>query len=95
MDARELAFADGAIDAIVDKACVDALSCSEGFDSELSGIPRVAAECARVLRPGGGLVVLSFNGPQTMLPLLERPEWDLRHRPQGGNIWIYSARKHA
>ena len=48
-----------------------------------------------MLRPGGGLIVLSFNAPTTMLPLLERPDdWTLSHRPQGGNVWIYTARRH-
>ena len=92
-DMRAL-FADESIDVIVDKACVDALSCSDGFDSQKLGLPAVAAECARILAPGGGWLVVSFNQPSIMLPLLERPEWDVAHRSQRGNVHLYTARKH-
>ena len=52
-DARELPLPD---------ACVDGVICGFGLRN-VPELPRAVAECARVLRPGGRLVVLDFFKP--------------------------------
>ena len=53
-DARELPLAD---------QCVDGIICGFGLRN-VPEVHRAVAECARVLRPGGRLVVLEFFQPQ-------------------------------
>ena len=52
-DARDLPFGDASVDAII---------CGFGLRN-VPELPRALAECARVLRPGGTLVVLDFFQP--------------------------------
>ena len=59
-DARELPLAD---------QCVDGIICGFGLRN-VPELPRAVAECARVLRPGGRLVVLEFFQPQGFVPRL-------------------------
>jgi ubiquinone/menaquinone biosynthesis methyltransferase len=56
-DARELPLEDSSVDAII---------CGFGLRN-VPELPRAIAECARVLRPGGVLVVLDFFQPKSWL----------------------------
>jgi len=56
-DARELPLEDASVDAII---------CGFGFRN-VPELSRAIAECARVLRPGGTIVVLDFFRPMTPL----------------------------
>ena len=55
-DARELPFPDASFDAIL---------CGFGLRN-VPELPRAIAECARVLRPGGRLVILELCKPETL-----------------------------
>jgi len=59
-DARELPLPDASVDGII---------CGFGLRN-VPELPRAIAECARVLRPGGRLVVLEFFQPHWWLPSL-------------------------
>ena len=59
-DARELPLPDQSVDAII---------CGFGLRN-VPDLPRAIAECARVLRPGGRIVVLDFFQPQTWISRL-------------------------
>lgn len=59
-DARELPFEDASMDAII-----------AGFGlRNVPELPRALAECSRVLRPGGRIVVLDFFQPVGLMPRL-------------------------
>lgn len=59
-DARDLPFDDASVDAII---------CGFGLRN-VPELPRALAECARVLRPGGTLVVLDFFQPVGLISKL-------------------------
>lgn len=77
MDMRSLeGFGDGSFDCVVDKAAMDALMCDEGSPWDPSeGTKRDAhlmcLACARVLVPGGRLVMISFAQPHFRRRYLE------------------------
>ena len=71
-DARETGLETGRFSAIVDKGTLDAICSGEGYDYEAG---RLAAECKRLLAPGGVWVCVSLLPPAVLLPLLERQEW--------------------
>jgi ubiquinone/menaquinone biosynthesis C-methylase UbiE len=56
MDARNLTFADGAFQGVVEKGTIDALKSGMG-----ATIPAVLAEIARVLASGGAFVSISHD----------------------------------
>jgi SAM-dependent methyltransferase len=58
------AFADASFDAVIDKGTLDSLLC--GDNSTANGA-RYLSEAARVLRPGGALVVVSYGTPDNRL----------------------------
>ena len=76
-DARRLPLADDSVDAIV-----------SGFG--LRNVPEVevaVAECSRVLRPGGRLVVLDFFRPETLIARILQGSWNRLVVPLIGG-WI-------
>jgi SAM-dependent methyltransferase len=87
-DVRATRFGTGSFRAIVDKGTLDALLCSEGFDYEAG---RVAAECARLLAPGGVWACISLSPPETVLPLLKRDEWSSLSAEPLGAIHVFTA----
>ena len=60
----------------------------KGFDYEAG---RVAAECARLLAPGGVWACISLSPPETVLPLLKRDEWSSLSAEPLGAIHIFTA----
>lgn len=93
MDACSLTFDDNCFDIAVDKGTLDAIACSEAFDWLL---PRMAGSVARVLRPGGTWVCVSFTPPEIALPLLEEcAGWRVNvQRLEEELLWVYVGRKH-
>mmetsp|Transcript_16487 Transcript_16487/g.35724 ORF Transcript_16487/g.35724 Transcript_16487/m.35724 type:complete len:233 (+) Transcript_16487:134-832(+) len=93
-DARQLSrdLGRNAFAAIVDKATLDAIACSDGWDYEVG---LVAAELVRVLRPGGKWLCISLTPPAVLLPILSRADWaSLTCEPWNG--WnLYRGRTHA
>ena len=67
MDATRLGLRGRCVDVVVDKCTLDAMFCDD--DAE-SGIPAMADEVRRVLRPRGVWLVLSLNPPREVVPLL-------------------------
>jgi ubiquinone/menaquinone biosynthesis C-methylase UbiE len=72
-DGLSLPWADGALDAVLMTFTLELFDTAE--------IPLVLAECRRVLRPGGRIVVLAVSkeGPQDMA--IKAYEWTHRHFP--------------
>jgi SAM-dependent methyltransferase len=71
MDARELRFAEGSFDAVIDKGTFDAIVCTPDDNA----VAKACAEVARVLGPGGLFVSVSLAPPRRRLPLLKHPAW--------------------
>lgn len=82
-------FEEATFNAAVDKGTLDAIACSEGFDWS---VPRMARGLARVLRPGGTWVCLSFTPPKLVLPLLECDEWHVEVE-RLASFWMYVGTK--
>lgn len=61
MNASRLDFGTGSFDVIIDKSTLDALESNAALLAEAIG------EARRVLRPGGVLLSITFNGPQLRL----------------------------
>ena len=69
MDCCDLrAFPDATFDAVLDKATLDSLLCGEASTATTK---RYVTEVARVLKPGGAFVVMSFGAPEIRTPYLE------------------------
>lgn len=81
-DARALPLPDRSVDAIL---------CGFGLRN-VPELPRALAECARVLRPGGVLVVLEFFQPTGWLPRLLQASYNRVVMPAlGGLLTGYGA----
>jgi len=72
-DAEQLPYADESMDAVVMNFTL------ELFDTP--DIPRVLAECVRVLRPGGRIVVVGVSKEGKRGMILAAFEWTHRHFP--------------
>ena len=68
MDMCSMGFADATFDAVLDKAALDSLLCGE---SSTANSGRYVKEVARVLKPGGVFIVVSFGAPENRLSYLE------------------------
>jgi SAM-dependent methyltransferase len=64
-DATALPFPDAAFALVIDKGVCDALDCGDGGQPARAAL----AEAARVLRPGGALVLASCRDPAARAPL--------------------------
>jgi ubiquinone/menaquinone biosynthesis C-methylase UbiE len=96
MDATALTFPDAYFDAVIDKGTLDSLLCGENSTANAS---KMCAEMARVLKPGGNYMVISYGNPESRLAYLEKEEYKWRvtahtlrkchfllYRPTGSHI---------
>ncbi|TKA79859.1 hypothetical protein B0A49_01567 [Cryomyces minteri] len=98
MDVRKLAFEDGSYDVAIDKATLDAMlygSLWDPPDEVKANIKAYVDEIARVLRPGGKWLYITWRQPHFIKPLLQRPDvWTLEvetlaDEPGGGGMLEY------
>ena len=68
MNVCSLGYPDASFDAVVDKATLDSILCGENSTAN-SG--RYVKEVARVLKPGGVFIIVSFGAPENRLSYLE------------------------
>lgn len=73
-----LTQSDRSFHAVVDKGTLDSLLCG---DSATAACAKYCAEIARVLKPGGRFIIVSYGPPEHRLPLLENEEyeWSVTH----------------
>ena len=95
MDMRALTFPDGAFDAVVDKATLDALLCEARGDAwnpapaVVADAERAVAEAWRVLRPGGRLLYLTFGQPHFRRRYFDAVPWTASHMHVLGDAFHY------
>jgi SAM-dependent methyltransferase len=81
MDVRELDLPDAAVDIAVDKGTLDAFvhgSLWDPPDDVRTNVGKYVNEVARVLRPGGLWLYITYRQPHFMKPLLTREkQWGL------------------
>lgn len=68
MNSCSLGFPDASFDAVIDKAMLDSLLCGEASTANTG---RYVGEVARVLKPGGTFIIVSFGAPENRLSYLE------------------------
>jgi len=73
MNVEDMSFATGSFDAIIDKACLDSIMCSD--ESQKHG-ERAIAQIYKTLRPGGVFLLIATNHSESKLRLLERIEYE-------------------
>lgn len=78
MDATRLTFPAGRFGGVVDKGTLDAILCG---DESTANARRLCEHVARVLRPGGVYVVVSYGPPENRLGYLEDAAfgWKVAH----------------
>jgi len=72
-DAAQLPFVDGSLDGVFMSFTLELFDTPE--------IPKVLAECKRVLRPGGRIVVIGMSKEGAHGVIFEMYEWSHRHFP--------------
>ena len=74
MDARDLKIGDGLFDAVIDKACFDAVLCGEnsGPNSE-----KMINEVYRVLNPNGVYICVTYGVEKSRLTYFEKKDWTI------------------
>ncbi|OBT47239.1 hypothetical protein VE00_03458 [Pseudogymnoascus sp. WSF 3629] len=81
MDVRQLELPDGSVDVAIDKGTLDAMihgSVWDPPDDVRSNVGQYVDEVARVLKPGGQWLYITYRQPHFMKPLLAREgSWDL------------------
>mmetsp|Transcript_97496 Transcript_97496/g.281311 ORF Transcript_97496/g.281311 Transcript_97496/m.281311 type:complete len:216 (+) Transcript_97496:65-712(+) len=70
MDAANMDMKAGEFDVVLDKGCLDTFACI-GEDSKGMGVAYLR-EVARVLKPGGILICISYGAPNSRLPFFEQ-----------------------
>jgi ubiquinone/menaquinone biosynthesis C-methylase UbiE len=73
MNVEELPFATHSFDAIIDKACLDSVICS---DAASKHIDRMIYQMHRVLKPGGVFLMVSYGKSELRKKYLDRNELD-------------------
>ncbi|KAI5076477.1 hypothetical protein GOP47_0008542 [Adiantum capillus-veneris] len=70
MDVLDMSYFEKcSFDCVIDKGTLDAIMCVAGGPYNIA---MMLAEIARLLKPGGVYMLISFAGPQLSLPLLNR-----------------------
>ncbi|EGG15658.1 hypothetical protein DFA_10500 [Cavenderia fasciculata] len=82
MDGRNMEFPNEYFDSIFDKGTIDAVMCS---DSDNQNAVKMVAEVARVLKPGGYFVVMTYGAPEGRMPLFQVADynWSIEMRMLG------------
>jgi len=94
-DVRQLPFADASFDAAIDKGTMDALMCAKGdvWDPPQEVIENCKLEVdevARILKPGGVFIYITFGQPHFRKSHLERPGlWSLEVTQLGDMFHYY------
>ena len=73
MNVLALDFPDESYDAIVMKGTMDAVLCGEG---STANVAKMCAECSRVLKPSGILLIVSYGQPDQRLQYLEKDDYN-------------------
>ncbi|KAF6984563.1 hypothetical protein CFC21_002549 [Triticum aestivum] len=77
LDVRDMSFfGDGSFDCIIDKGTLDAMMCG---DDAPHGAYKMLAEVARLMRPGGIYMLITYGAPKERLTLLNqvRCRWEV------------------
>jgi ubiquinone/menaquinone biosynthesis C-methylase UbiE len=72
MDCRDLKFADGSFDVVVDKGTIDSILCGEG---SIYNVAATLKQISRVLTPGGVLLYISHGSPNVRLQFIDKAEY--------------------
>ncbi|OAV89137.1 hypothetical protein, variant [Puccinia triticina 1-1 BBBD Race 1] len=77
-DVRHLPFADSSFDAAIDKGTMDALMCAKGDvwdppEEVVENCKMEVDEVARILKPGGVFIYVTFGQPHFRKRHLQRP----------------------
>lgn len=75
MDIRALTFSDASVDVCIDKATLDAMlygSLWDPPDEVQENVGKYVDEVARVLKPGGVFLYITWRQPHFIRPLLKR-----------------------
>jgi ubiquinone/menaquinone biosynthesis C-methylase UbiE len=81
-DARDLRYDSASFDLVVDKGTLDAILCGGNSGSNSKAM---LSEVARVLKPGGVFVIITYGEPDSRLEHLESPRygWTVEHELVG------------
>jgi len=77
LDVRDMSlFGDESFDCIIDKGTLDAMMCG---DDAPHGAFKMLAEVARIMRPGGNYMLITYGAPKERLTLLNqvRCHWEV------------------
>ncbi|KAI9880907.1 MAG: hypothetical protein M1830_009975 [Pleopsidium flavum] len=98
MDVRHLRFEDNMFEVAIDKGTLDAMLHGSLWDPPedvMGNVGKYADEVARVLKPGGKWLYITYRQPHFIKPMLQRPEvWSmtvetLADEPGGGGMLEY------
>ncbi|KIW01581.1 hypothetical protein, variant [Verruconis gallopava] len=95
MDVRKMTFDNHSIDIAIDKATLDAMlygSLWDPDDEVKNNVSAYVDEVARVLKPGGVWLYVTWRQPHFIKPLLSRPDtWSLDSYTlaEGGGMFEY------
>jgi len=72
-DVRQLQFADGTFDAIIDKGTLDSVLCGDGSGPNAD---QMLSEIHRVLSPTGVYICVSYGVKESRMSYLQKKEYD-------------------